>query len=129
VKEMREAGVTILPATDTAVVYIFPGLALQEEIALYVDLLDFSPLEAIEAATRQAAEFMGIDATIGTVEAGKVADLLILDANPLAGIRITQQIHTVILRGSVYDGDRLIKILECVNAEPDIHEDDWGRYP
>lgn len=129
VKEMREVGVTILPATDTAVLFVFPGWALQEEIALYVDMLDFSPLAAIEAATRQAAQFMGVGATVGTIETGKVADLLILDANPLEDIRNTQRIDTVILRGNFYNEDRLAEILESVKSEPDVRKDDWGRYP
>lgn len=129
VKEMRAAGVRILPSTDTAVVFVFPGWALQEEIALYVDLLGFSPQEAIEAATRQAAEFMGVGDAVGTIEPGKVADLLLLEANPLEDIRNTQRIDSVILRGNVYDKNALARMLDSIKDEPDIQFDDWGRYP
>lgn len=128
IKEMRAAGVTILPSTDTAVVFIFPGWALQEEIARYVELLDFTPAEAIEAATRQAAEFMGVGDSVGTIEPGKVADLLLLEANPLEDIRNTQRIDSLILRGRVFDRGALLDLLESVRDEPDVQYDDWGRY-
>lgn len=128
IKEMRASGVTILPSTDTAVVFIFPGWALQEEIARYVDLLDFTPLEAIEAATRESADFMGVGDKVGTISPGKVADLLLLRANPLDDIRNTQKIDAVFLGGRVYDRAGLDAILESVKSEPDVTYDDWGRY-
>lgn len=129
IREMRAAGVKILPGTDTAVVFIFPGWALQEEIALYVDLLGFKPQEAIEAATRETAEFMGVGNLVGTISPGKRADMLLLNSNPLQDIRNTRDIDSVILRGRVLDRDALDSLLAETANEPDIIEDDWGRYP
>jgi imidazolonepropionase-like amidohydrolase len=128
-REMRAAGVRILPGTDTAVVFVFPGWALQEELALYVELLGFSPLEAIEAATRQTAEFMGVADEVGTIESGMRADMLLLSANPLDDIRNTARIEAVIALGRVLDRDQLEALVEGVADEPDVSVDDWGRYP
>lgn len=129
IREMRAAGVRILPGTDTAVVFVFPGWALQEEIALYVDILGFTPLEAIEAATRETAEFMGVGDTIGTITAGKRADMLLLNSDPLEDIRNTSDIDAVILKGQVLDRAALNRLLEGTASEPDTQRDDWGRYP
>ena len=129
IREMRAAGVTILPGTDTAVVFVFPGWALHEELVLYVDLLGFTPAEAIIAATRDAAAFMGVSDQVGTIETGKRADLLLLKGDPLADIRNTRNIDSVILGGQVFSRSELEELLESVSTEPDVIRDDWGRYP
>ncbi|MEO5566884.1 MAG: amidohydrolase family protein, partial [Gemmatimonadaceae bacterium] len=100
-RRLKAAGVKILAGTDLAVVNQFPGLALHEELAFLVDSLGLSPLQAIQAATVGPARYFGIVDSIGTVEPGKQADLLILTADPLADIRNTRRIETVILRGRV----------------------------
>ena len=128
-KEMRAAGVPVLPGTDTAVLFVFPGWALQEELALYVDLLGFTPAEAMEAASREAAEYMGVGDVVGTVEAGKRADLLLLDADPLADIRNTARIDTVFQMGRMLDSAAIADLLDSVRSAPDVLEDTWGRYP
>ncbi len=62
-----------------------------------------SPLEAIHAATGASAEILGAEDELGTIEVGKWADLVILDADPLADIRNTRRIHAVVLGGQVVD--------------------------
>ena len=61
----------------------------------------FSPIEALQTATRNPAEYLGVLETLGTVEAGKIADLVLLDANPLEDIRNTRKIWAVINRGRI----------------------------
>ena len=111
---MQKGGVKILAGTDSAAPYIVPGFSLQEELALLVRA-GLTPMEALQAATRNPAEFLGHIETQGTVAVGKNADLLLLDANPLEDIHGTQKIHAVVLRGKLLDRSVLDQLL--TNAE------------
>jgi len=75
-----------------------------------------SPMEALQAATRSAASYLGILDSYGTVEKGKTADLLVLDANPLADIRNTQRIAGVMIGGRLFPRRALDKMLADVEA-------------
>jgi imidazolonepropionase-like amidohydrolase len=126
-REMHEAGVELLVGSDAAVLNVFPGYSLHDEMALFVTELGMTPAEVIERATRRSAKFLGISDQTGTVEQGKIADLVLLDANPLDDIRNTKKISTVVVRGTLYDQNGIKKILGEVRAAPDIRTDDWGR--
>ncbi|PKQ14394.1 MAG: hypothetical protein CVT68_12105, partial [Actinobacteria bacterium HGW-Actinobacteria-8] len=103
----RDAGVTLVAGTDTDNPFVFPGYSLHHELELMVEA-GLTPMEALEAATRQAAEMMREEAVFGTVESGKRADLLVLTANPLEDIRNTRTLELVILGGSVIDRGSLL---------------------
>src|SRR5579859_508171 len=107
---MQKSGVKILAGTDSAAPYVVPGFSLHEELALLVKA-GLTPMEALEAATRNPAEFLGHLDSQGTVAVGKNADLVMLDANPLADIQNTQKIRAVIVRGEVLDRSRLDALL------------------
>lgn len=107
---MQKAGVPILAGTDTGNPYCFPGFSLHEELALLV-ITGLTPLEALRAATLNPAKFFGLDQTLGTVEQGKIADLVLLDANPLLDIRNTQRINAVVSNGRLFDRKALDKML------------------
>jgi imidazolonepropionase-like amidohydrolase len=107
---MHRAGVPILPGTDTPNPYCFPGFSLHDELQLLVEA-GFSPLEALQSATRDAARFLGLEKLLGTIEMGKIADLVLLDANPLVEISNTKKIRAVISNGKLYNSDALEKIL------------------
>jgi hypothetical protein len=94
VAAMKRAGVKILAGTDLPP----DGFTLHEELALLVEA-GLTPMEALQAATRNPAEFLSILSSLGTVEQGKIADLVLLDANPLENIRNTGKIYVVILGG------------------------------
>ncbi len=94
---LHKAGVPIVAGTDQAV----PGHSLHREIELYVQA-GFTPLEAIQAATVVPARVMGIEKEVGTVEAGKRADLILLDANPLEKIGNIRSVRYVVARGVLY---------------------------
>ncbi len=126
-REMHEAGMEVLAGSDVAVVNIFPGFSLHDEMALFVSELGMTPSEALERATSRSARFLGIGDSVGTVERGKVADLVLLDANPLADIRNTRKIAAVVMRGSLFDEERLDAVLDAVESHPDRQKDDWGR--
>jgi imidazolonepropionase-like amidohydrolase len=95
---LHQAGVPIVAGTDQAV----PGHSLYREIELYVRA-GFTPMEAIQAATIVPARIMGLDKQVGTVEAGKKADVIILDANPLERISNIRSVEKVITGGTLYD--------------------------
>jgi imidazolonepropionase-like amidohydrolase len=95
---LHEAGVPIVAGTDQTV----PGHSLHREIELYVQA-GFTPMEAIQAATIVPARVMGLDKEVGTVEAGKRADVIIVDGNPLESIRNIRKVEFVITNGTMYN--------------------------
>jgi imidazolonepropionase-like amidohydrolase len=126
-REMHEAGIELLAGSDVAVLNIYPGSSLHDELKFFVSDLKMSPAEALDRATRRSARFLGIGDSVGTIERGKVADLVLLDGNPLQDITSTRRIVGVMSRGVFYDQGGLAKLLEAVAAAPDIKVDDWGR--
>ena len=126
-REMREAGVRIMAGSDVAVLNIFPGASLHEELRLFVDSVGMSPMEALASATRKPAEWLGIADSVGTIAPGKVADLVLLDADPLADIANTRRISAVMVRGKLFRRDDLDALRAAVRAMPDIRANDWQR--
>jgi imidazolonepropionase-like amidohydrolase len=113
---LHENGVPFLAGTDTPPgVYIFPGFSLHEELQRFV-AAGFTPLEALQTATLNPARFFGMESQLGTVEKGKFADLVVLNANPLDDISNTQKIAAVITNGRYYSRKDLDKMLTEVQA-------------
>ena len=110
VSAMSRAGVPILAGTDTGNPFCFPGFSLHDELALLV-IAGLTPVEALRSATLNPAKFFGLDQTQGTIEEGKIADLVLLDANPLEDIRNTQRINAVVANGRLFDRKALDKML------------------
>lgn len=106
VKALKDAGVSVLPGTDSPFFLLIPGFGLHQELELLVDA-GFTPGEALAAATRDVADFLGQLDERGTIEAGRRADLVLLDADPLADIRNTREIQAVIQGGRLYPRDEL----------------------
>jgi imidazolonepropionase-like amidohydrolase len=110
VRRMHEAGVPFLAGTDLGGDYIYPGFSLHDELALLVQA-GFTPGEALKTATYNPAMFLGMLDRLGTIEKGKLADLVLLDANPLNDISNTQKIRAVVLNGRYLDRTTLDKLL------------------
>lgn len=127
VREMREAGVRIMAGSDVAVLNVFPGASLHEELRLLVDSVGMSSLEALASATRKPAEWLGLADSVGSIAVGKVADLVLLDADPLADITNTRRIAAVLLRGQLFRRRDLEALLASVAAMPDRRSNDWVR--
>lgn len=106
-QEMHEAGVPVLAGTDFGARLVYPGWSLHDELALLVEYAGFTPIQALQAATRNAAEFFGEANEFGTVEAGKRADLVLIGGDPFVDIRNTQRIEAVVLDGKLYSRTRL----------------------
>jgi imidazolonepropionase-like amidohydrolase len=115
VKAMHDAGVKLMAGTDTAGLYEYPGYSLHEELGLLVKA-GLTPLEALRAATLSPAEYFGLQRSLGTVEAGKTADLVLLDANPLDDIASTKRIAAVVLRGKLISRSKLDEMLSAVES-------------
>ncbi|MCI0625221.1 MAG: amidohydrolase family protein [Acidobacteria bacterium] len=110
VRRMHKVGVPFLAGTDMGTAHIYPGGGLHDELTLLVEA-DFTPMEALQTATRNPAQFLGLSDSLGTVEQGKIADLVLLDADPLEDIRNTQKIRAVIVNGRYLDRSALDKLL------------------
>ena len=98
VKAMRDANVPIVAGTDGAI----PGFSLLRSLELYVES-GLTPMEALQAATLVSAKAMRLDAETGTVETGKRADLVVLDADPLANISNIRKSRWVVASGRMYE--------------------------
>jgi imidazolonepropionase-like amidohydrolase len=116
VQLMHKAGVPFLAGTDTPPgVYIFPGFSLHEELQRFV-AAGFTPLEALQTATLNPVRFFQMEKQLGTVETGKLADLVLLDANPLEDIANTQKIAAVMMNGRYFSRADLRKLLQKVET-------------
>jgi imidazolonepropionase-like amidohydrolase len=115
VGSMHRAGVKILPGTD-APWLVVPGFSLHDELELLVEA-GLTPTNVLRAATRDAAQFVGLHDSLGTIEAGKAADLVLLDANPLEDIRNTRKIRGVCLQGRWFNRQALDGLVQKVRAE------------
>jgi imidazolonepropionase-like amidohydrolase len=108
--ELHRAGISLLAGSDSLDPFVFPGESLHKELGELVRA-GFTPGEALQAATRGAAQFLGRERDLGTVETGKLADLVLLDASPLENIANTQRIAAVIRGGNYLDRAALDKLL------------------
>lgn len=98
VKAFKQAGVPIVAGTDAGVSGVVAGFALHDELELLVQA-GLTPEEALNAATLLPAQWLGCDKLVGSVEPGKLADLVLLDENPLTDIRNTRKIAAVFVNG------------------------------
>jgi hypothetical protein len=116
VRAMRAQGVRFLPGTDSpSYPGTIAGFDLHDELQLMVRA-GFTPAEALKSATCDAAEFMGKQNDFGSVSPGKMADLVLLNANPLIDIRNTTSISAVFLMGREFDRSALDAILKKAEA-------------
>ncbi len=111
---LHRGGVDFLAGTDLGRPYIFAGFSLHDELGLEVES-GVSPLAALQSATRNPALFMGATDKYGSVTPGKIADLVLLDADPIADIHNTTKIAEVFLAGKEFDRAALDQMLR--NAE------------
>jgi imidazolonepropionase-like amidohydrolase len=112
---MHKGGVALLAGSDSLDRYVFPGFALHRELELLTEA-GMTPLEALRAATSDAAKFLGREKVFGVVANGAHADLVLLDENPLANISNTRKISAVIREGVYLDRAALQRMLTQARA-------------
>jgi len=112
------SGAFRLAGTDAAAMndFIYPGLALHQEFEIF-QKASLSPLSILQSATINGAEFMGVRDSLATIEPGKIADILLLDENPLKDIAAAKNIFAVIKNGVYYDGAGLDSLLETARQK------------
>ncbi|CAN5774893.1 amidohydrolase family protein [soil metagenome] len=115
VKLMKDNGVKILAGSDLGGGWVIPGFGLHQEFR-ELAAAGLTPLEVLQATTLSGARFVGREATMGTVEQGKNADLVLLDANPIADVANLDRVNGVFLRGRYYSRAALDKLLSDVAA-------------
>ena len=109
---MHRTGVTLMAGSDVGLPNLFPGFSFHDELALLVEA-GLTPFEALQAATRNAAEGMGLGGNVGTIEVGKLAELVLLDADPLAAITNTTRIAAVVVSGRLLERVELDELLQA----------------
>ncbi len=114
---IHRAGVPLLAGTDAGWVqpYVYAGFSLHDELALLVRA-GLTPMESLQTATINPARFLGIEKDLGTIEKGKVANLVLLDADPFADIHNTTKISAVFLAGKEFDRPALDQMLQSAEA-------------
>jgi len=112
-----EAGIPILAGTDAGYLnsFNYPGEGLHEELERYVEA-GLTPQQALASAILTGPRFLGHSDRYGSVTAGKAADLLVLDANPLKSVAATRRINAVVLHGRLLDRAALDKLLADAKA-------------
>jgi imidazolonepropionase-like amidohydrolase len=105
------ARVPILVGSDAGDLYCLAGFSLHDELVLLVEA-GMTEWEVLRAATLGAAEYLELADSLGTVEAGKLADLVLLEANPLDDIRNTRNIRAVIVNGQFLDRETMDALLQ-----------------
>lgn len=112
---LQQAGVTILAGTDAGFLnsFNYPGVGLHDEMQRFVES-GLTPLQTLQAATINGARFLGQEREHGSLAAGKAADIVLLDADPLRDIAATRRIDTFVLRGKVHDRAALDALLDAV---------------
>ena len=111
----HKAGVMFLAGTDTTLPYIYPGFSVHDELELFVQA-GLTPLEALQTATVNPARFLGLEQSLGTVQAGKLANFVLLDADPLTAIHNTTKIFAVVIRGKLLSRGDLDGMLNAAEA-------------
>ncbi len=112
---LHRAGVPILAGSDAGELYSLAGFSIHDELALLVEA-GLAPGEALHAATLGPAEYLAASDSLGTIAEGKLADLVLLQGNPLEDIRNTTTIRAVVRDGRLYDRDALDEMLEQIAA-------------
>lgn len=111
----HKAGVKILAGSDANDTFCIPGFSIHDELLELVKA-GLKPSEALQSATSQPASYFNLSHKYGTIEIGKVADIIILDKNPLSNISNTTSINTVIDRGQVYSRSNIDGMLTFVES-------------
>jgi hypothetical protein len=108
-------GVRMLAGTDITIAFTYPGFSLHDELQLFVDA-GLTPMQALETATTNPARLLGLSKTWGRIEPGYLANLVVLNADPLVDIANTKKIDSVVVNGKRFDRTQLDRLLDEAKA-------------
>ena len=108
---MHDRGISFMAGTDTPIGFLIPGLSLHQEIQELHES-GLSELEAIQTATINPAKYFNLENSLGRIKSGFIADLIILDKNPLESISNTKSIHAVIKEGNLMNRSYLDSLMK-----------------
>jgi imidazolonepropionase-like amidohydrolase len=103
-------GVKMLAGTDITIPYTYPGFSLHDELRIFVEA-GLTPMQALETATTNPALLRGLSKSFGQIRAGYTANLVLLNADPLADIANTKNIYAVVVNGQLLDRSQLDQML------------------
>jgi imidazolonepropionase-like amidohydrolase len=121
--DSKDAGGRVTVSSDAGFIYHLFGFSTIEEMELLQEA-GFTPGEVVEIMSLNGAKVLGIDDEVGTLEPGKLADLVILDGNPLEDLRHTNTVRRVMKNGRLYEGDTLNEIWP---RERTLEREGWVR--
>lgn len=126
VKAFKDAGVPIVAGTDAGISGVVAGFSLHDELELLVQA-GLTAQEALNSATLLSAQWLGIDKQIGSIETGKLADLILLEENPLADIKNTRKVAGVFVNGNWLNKSKLNEMLTDLAKRNTANKDkfDW----
>jgi Amidohydrolase family len=107
-KRLSDAGVTIVMGTDAGNIGTLHGPSIHREMRMMVDA-GLTPLEVLRSATSNGAKALGLEGQVGAIKGGMLADLVILDADPLEDIGNLARVHRTIKNGVMYDPEQLME--------------------
>jgi imidazolonepropionase-like amidohydrolase len=108
-------GVRMLAGTDITIAFTYPGFSLHDELQLFVDA-GLTPMQALETATTNPARLLGLSKTWGRIAPGYLANLVVLNADPLVDIANTKKIDSVVVNGKRFDRTQLDRLLDEAKA-------------
>ena len=110
-RELHRLGAPVLPGTDLGMYLIYPGSSLHDELALLAKEAGMTPFEALRAATLYSARWARMADSVGSIRVGQAADLVLLDADPLAAVANLARIHGVVSGGRWMDRGELDRVV------------------
>jgi len=110
-KQIVDANIPVMAGTDTPIFYLTPGFSLHPELQTLVEA-GMTPMKVLESSTLAPAKYFGLENTQGSISKGMLADLVLLDADPLMDIRNSTKIVAVIKTGEFVDRSRLDELLD-----------------
>lgn len=117
VRDFLDNDIGVMAGTDCPIFFLTPGFSLHRELETLVEQANMTPKEALYASTVRPAQYFNMEDKLGTVEEGKIADLILLNKNPLDNIRNTTSIDAVFKNGNLFDSDQLAAMKERLDND------------